>query len=591
MATTFLATTAIEDFWDDRLPILFLGEWCLLYRRRYVWNGLRHRVLPPKSNQEEADRVRASLAALYEDVLIRLGPALDSVHGGSRSPRYWRIIIGPWLYAYLRALNFRYESLRRVFDEESELTTVGLAKECFVTPADTLEFFEWIKEDAYNLQIYTRLWQAMGMSFPEKVLSADRRPVSIPAARSTGGLSATLQRLILGGSGKVVLCSSYFPKKFQLRLAIRTAGKVIPSKPGRKTPSEEIPNLPARRALASALPTNNSFETVVSRMFAEDIPLCFLEHYVAIGDAASRHFPPSPKAILSGSWSYDEPFNRWSAEAQERGTRLLCSQHGGNYGLLQHLPNEDHELAIADRYYSWGWVSGPFPDKIVPMPAGKLMGRKRLGADNRKGGILWASTHAPRYPLYPFEPRFSEYLAWQARFLEAFPAELRDELRLRLHREDGGWDILQRLRDQGFAVRNEDWSRPFHQSLVECRLYVCDHLSTTFIEALSADKPTVLFWSAQANPLRSVAIPYCEELKSAGILFVTPEEAAAAVGTVYGDVEGWWRAPHRQEVRNKFCLNFGRTSPTAEAEWERELISILEARETMERRPSSGAAC
>ncbi len=573
MAKTFLATTALEEFWDDRLPILFLEEWCLLHRRRHVWNALEHRLLPPSwSNQGELGRARTYLQELYEDVLVRLSAALGNIHARSRSSRYWRILLGPWLYAYLCMMHERYGSLRRALDMEHELTTIGLDSACFVTPTDTNEFIEWLKDDAYNLQIYTRLWQAMGMNFPVKPLAENRRPISEPVTHSSESVPGKFLRLILGGSRKIVLYSSYFPLEFQIRLAIQTAGKVIPIRSGQKTPSTQNIDHPTRRTLASALPTNNSFEMAVARLFAADIPRCFLEDFATIADAARRYFPRSPKAILSASWLYNEPFKLWAAEAQELGTSLLCSQHGGIYGLLNYVPYENHELAIADRFYSWGWTSDVFHEKIVPLPGGKLMGRKTFGANKRRRGILWAATQAPRYPVFPFGDRFSEYLAWQARFLAAFPVELRNELRLRLHREDGGWDILQRLSDQGFTVQTEDWSRPFYRSLSECRLYVCDHLSTTFIEALSADKPTVLFWSAQATPLRPEAIPYCENLKSVGILFETPEKAAAAIRAGYDDVEDWWRDPHRQEVRRSFCFKFGRTSIKAEAEWAQELI-------------------
>jgi len=79
-------------------------------------------------------------------------------------------------------------------------------------------------------------------------------------------------------------------------------------------------------------------------------------------------------------------------------------------------------------------------------------------------------------------------------------------------------------------------------SLENCRLYVCDHLSTTFAEALAANKPTVLFCNPETNRLRLDAQPYFDLLRNSGILFDTPETAASAVAAVYGDVEAWWNA-------------------------------------------------
>ena len=580
MRKPFLATTALEDFWDDTRPLLFLGEWCLLYGRRHVWKSLRHRVLPSLlSNQEKRDRARSYVTTLYDDLLVRLGTALNDVHAMPRSLRYWRIVLGPWLYLYLSVHYERYSSLCCALEVEPELVTCGLDRSCFVTPGDTYEFVNWLKDDAYNLQIYTRLWQAMGMSFPVKALSPDRYPTSAQPVRLTNELSEKHQRLVMKqrGSGKIVLSSSYFPRGAVLRLMIQTAGKVIPVRRNPRILSKGNLDRTSRYAVAAVLPTRNSFERAVAHILAEDLPRCFVEDFATIGEAVARNLPLSPKAILSASWFCDEVFSRWAAEAQECGTKLLGSQHGGNYGLLRYHPGEHLELPIVDRFYSWGWSSNHFQEKIVPMPAGKLMGRKMLHADNRNRGILWGTTCKPRYSEFLWDIQFSEYLAWQARFLAALPATLRKDIRLRPHVEDGGWAILQRLHDQGLIVRTEDWNCPFYRSLDKCRLYVCDHLSTTFIEALSANKPTVLFCSPRAHELSSAAISCCEALKSAGILFETPEEAAATVDVAYADVEGWWRDPHRQSARKIFCQKFGRTSPTAQADWARELTSILKS--------------
>ena len=42
----------------------------------------------------------------------------------------------------------------------------------------------------------------------------------------------------------------------------------------------------------------------------------------------------------------------------------------------------------------------------------------------------------------------------------------------------------------------------FFKSLSEKKLYVCDHFSTTYAEALAANVPTILFWNPEFNELR-----------------------------------------------------------------------------------------
>jgi putative transferase (TIGR04331 family) len=103
---------------------------------------------------------------------------------------------------------------------------------------------------------------------------------------------------------------------------------------------------------------------------------------------------------------------------------------------------------------------------------------------------------------------------------------------------------------------------------------VCDHLSTTFAEALAVNKPTILFWNPETNRLREAARPYYDLLKRGGILFDTPEGAGRAVNQIYDDVETWWNDPERQNTVETFCKRFARNSPDAIELWTAEFKRI-----------------
>jgi len=134
----------------------------------------------------------------------------------------------------------------------------------------------------------------------------------------------------------------------------------------------------------------------------------------------------------------------------------------------------------------------------------------------------------------------------------------------------------------GLAI--EGWDIPFLESLNNSRIYVCDHQETTFAEALSADKPTILFWDPGSNPVRKEAQPYYESLHSTGILYYSPESAAEALISAYEDVEAWWNRADRQASRRAFCDQFVKTSPDAVNKWAGEFNRI--AREKIVRAPS-----
>ncbi|MEK6759609.1 MAG: LIC12162 family protein [Deltaproteobacteria bacterium] len=574
----FLATTALEEFWDRSKEMVFLGPWCRLYSRASFNEELGGDVI--KSPWDDRDKLFEAckyVNSLYERVLPALATQLNSMHGVEQGERYWRILLGPWLIYYIPAVYDRYVTLLGAFERYPGLTTTVLSEESYVTPADTLEFVQLLKDDPYNLQIYSRILKLSGRAFPQR--KEDIKSVRFIIREK--GVRAGIKRLASGGLlalGKatasrrlVILKNSYFSNEIEAAITLKTFGKAWPIKGDLfELPELHIDNN-AREAMRNALSKGrDGFELMLASMIPSDMPKAFIEGFDLIKNAAEKTHPPKPMAIFSsGAWYYDEPFKQWAAGSTESGTALLGMQHGGNYGSLAFHPSEDHEIAITDRYYTWGWDRIVPAGKTFPRPATKLSGRRPFGADNSKEGILFAATALHRYLFqFPSHPgRFVDYLSWQARFASALPQGLKSKTRGRLHKADNGWSIAERWKAICPEAMIESWERPFMASLEACRLYVCDHLSTTFIEALSANKPTILFWDPDANELRPEARPYYDRLFEAGILHYSPEAAAGTIVAAYDDVEKWWNSPIRQEARRAFCNRFALTSKDAVKEW------------------------
>ena len=107
-------------------------------------------------------------------------------------------------------------------------------------------------------------------------------------------------------------------------------------------------------------------------------------------------------------------------------------------------------------------------------------------------------------------------------------------------------------------------------------IYICDHLGTTFYEALVANRPTVIFFNPKYNPLKKEVNSVFDGFRRVGILHDTPESAAQALTHAYTDVETWWNEPRRQIARQEFCNKFARVSPNALNEWLEEFKKINE---------------
>lgn len=570
----FLATTALEEFWDTTLPIVFLGPWCTRFTKAHVWHSLRHCMIESPWNDSGA-RVAAldDCNRAYEETLSSLGCALNHVHDCAHSIRYWRILLGPWLQYYIAATYDRFTCIQAALDKFPNLTTIRLSSDAYEVPVDTIEFDEWMKTDVYNLQLYSQILEFVGKQFPGK---SRRVRQGAPAKSYAFSVSRMASRLLnLVGTvapvdKSILLHRSYFPWRAELQLLTRTHGAVRRIVPYEKRPAPVPLQNDMREEIRGALPASGGFLSYLRWSVPQALPQCFAESYGSMRNFVNANFPAAPKAIFTANAEYyDEPFKFWAAAAVDDGSMLLGTVHGTRYGAASWMRAEEHELAVFDRYYSWGWERKGKPAVVVPMPAPKLIANTKVKASNAKTGILLCGTTAPRYLReFPFSPQqFDEYLNWQARFLNCVDVNIRKQLRFRPHREDQGWDIVQRATSHIPELQIEGWDIPFLRSLDSCRLYVCDHCSTTFGEALAINKPTILFWNYEGNELREGAQPFFEELRKGEILYYDPEEAAAAVNRVYSDVQTWWSDPGRQRIRQRFCHRFARTSPRAILEW------------------------
>lgn len=334
----FLATTALEEFWDTTKPIVFLGEWCLLYGRRSFWEPLNGQCLEsPFGNPEAGHAAYHFVNGVYERILPILGDALNTIHGTRYSQRYWRIVIGPWLLFYLPVIYDRYSYLKCALEQYPNCTTMVLSENSFVVSSDTLDFACFIKEDSFNLQIFTKILASLGKTFPCKEAQIEQNSIY----GKLGGRSwmhkavGYLAKLYAGVGAKVfqstILRSSYFSKVSELNILIRTAGKVLPIAGQLTKPIRVKLNVDARKSLQNIWLGDGEFERCLTIMLSSDIPMCFVEAFYDVNREAQNSYPITPKAIFSANaWYYDEYFKQWAAESAERGTLLIGTAHGGH---------------------------------------------------------------------------------------------------------------------------------------------------------------------------------------------------------------------------------------------------------------------
>ncbi len=575
-----IATTALSDFWETNKTIIFISSACKRFSQKTSWENLSAIDLPCEW-QDKANFKKAyeSSYALFNEYLPICAELLNKVHKKKHSTQYWKIVIGPWLLQFISSIYDKYHHIKKIQEQYTPLSTIGLDKTSFILPKDFEEEAALTATDEYNLQIYSLICSFLAIPMTTRTIDhkayttiSDKN--SAPAKRSIG----TQLRSFMFRTARtpILMYASYFSKQLEKALLLRSRGKIIEL----QRSTWKTPLLTINRDLRSQLSLPESelmseFKRLIFTLLPECIPLIYIEGYTPLTEFIPHEFPSPPKTIFSSIGWYADPFKIWAATCAEQGTILLGTQHGGDYGSLTFNSLCDYEIDLVDRFYSWGWTHQKYKNKVTPMPTNKLAGVKQESPTSEQPEILYVTTASLRF-LYRFDnltyADMPEYIEWQSRFLNALSGS-GIPLRIRLYHDDHGWDIKEQIQMNAPGYPIESWSIPFAQSLHNCRLYVCDHLSTTFLESLYRNKPTVIFWDKQKNTLLPEARIFYDALHDAQILFYTPEEASCTIKKIYSDIPAWWNAPGRQAAIRMFCNNFARSSNNSDAkDWTKELM-------------------
>ena len=565
----FLATTANQTFWKKEEKILFLGEWCKPFDQHQTLENLDYEVLPYHwDDRGKLYNDQKYLSKLYERVLGELADDLNKLHKVEFSIRYWRLVIGPWLYYFLQILYDRYLSVSSAIDS-GKVTSTWLPNVLMdnVVPKDFKCFSNWFARDDYNLFLYGQIIEKIGgLDYEKKneplIFKDTKEKKNISVRSSLMKFAEILSEIVPDCFNKVVFIACYIKPKdlFRLQLSLGQLPYFCISGVGVK--SSDVNNL--MREQIKIAPGINRFESMLSGMIRQQIPKVYIEEYLNTAKIAQKKYPKKNKVIVTSNALFgNEGFKLWAGESMERGSKLVGTQHGGAHGIALWSTNETHEVKVADRYFTWGWKDQDVKT-TVPLASARLS----WGGDKIKpdplGDILWTGFSIPRYSycLYssPVGPQYLDYIDDQKLFLKEVCPAVHKLLLLRLYPTERGWGEVHMWKKIASSLRIYRGQKSSFDQLNESRLSVGTYNGMGILETLSANYPTIIYWNPNHWELRASAKPIFDALLDAGIFHETPQSAAFKVNEVYQDTQPWWTSDKTQKARRMFCDHFANTS-------------------------------
>ncbi len=565
----FLITTALEETWKQDEPLLFLGKWCFIYPRQLSDLKLDTEILPHHwDNRQKMFQDYCYALNLYETVLQKLAHKLNDIHHVDRSLRYWRIVVGPWLGLFLVMLLDRWISIEqatRYCDLSGSLVLTG--EEDSLIPK-TMQHFDCLyPSDEWNHLIYSQILK----EFPDVPLlfqkksslgekkTSPKKSVKDIVKKTLGPLMSQSGRLFSKNNDILLVATSLnFWEQMSLSFKLKQIPRLLLS-----PQVEDFDMNLSKRTWDIGLKTESGFESFVNRFLPQQIPQAYVEGYSSlISQTEQLPWPQQPQAIWASNLHSNDVLKAWVADKTEKGTPLIISQHGGNYGMGLWNLQEQHEVKISDRYLTWGWSR---PEEPQIKPVAKIKFSKPIKKIPKSGKALLVTVMVQRYgnvalSMY-HSSQWLEYLQEQFTFVAALPERVQQKLTVRLSQPDYGWRQVDRWQDRFPDLDINDGCSSMKKLMKDCRLYISTYNATTYLESLSMGIPTVVFWNPKYMELNKQTEPYFEELKSVGIFHNTPQAAAAHVAKVWDEPEIWWNSSSTKKVRKNFTKQFAYCPP------------------------------
>ncbi|EJF06729.1 hypothetical protein ThvES_00012010 [Thiovulum sp. ES] len=557
----FLQLTTISDFVPNNEEVEYLGEWCKndfndnTKTFKHVFN----------TNTKLIDASNLSIK-IYKEILPILKEILNDFHNLNKSEKYWEIIFGNWLLTFIQVIYERYTNISEYIKANNEFVTITLSKESFVAPTNYSDFTNKVLADKYNYQLYSEILYFLGFSFSTAELKKDKKQIFSNKKNVPKSLILNFINIFSKNKDNT-LSSPYFSNKKNL---FKFIGKIYLNDFDENFEFKFKKNLETRNMLFKHS-TDNEFINLLFYLFKENFPILYLEgfkdfrHFVL-----SKDYHVSKVFATANALHNNEIYKFFIAENREK-IKLISIQHGGNYGIDTTNSVEFFERNVSDKYLTWGWKENK---KTIFSSHEKLNEKIK---PKKNGNILYLAKDPLKY-LIRFQTNYNssanrlQYLPKQLSFLSNI-TNIDNFLYRGYMQNKNSFDITNKVKNKFPNLKIDDHSKNFHSRLREAKLFITDHVHTTYLETLAMNFPTVIFITKEVHSFREPE--YFKLLTDAKILFYNEIECAKHVNEISESPEVWWNSDEVQDARKKFVHQYARTSENWVEEWIREFDNIL----------------
>ncbi len=524
---------------------------------------------------QKIEKMYVYLEKIYDKLTLEVGKKLEAIHGSNYPPAFWEIPMAPWLLYYIHIIYAIYCELNVAIERYGRDFITLLSCKFEITPFLDYPVFpsQYSRDERYVSALYNLIAKKMGIDVLE--FDIPESHCNNPESNRNNKWANAFSKITLH---KCNIINRVIDKYILfLPLKILQGNKVLIHQPAfngfknivfasklkasyfQKSGEIELKPKKVDREVFLTIPAEDMFVKLLVDLLPLVMPRFLLEDCMSY-IVTSKKWDKYDVYYSRNHWYGDIVFRFAASLGRLKGSKVVFRQQGGGYGHYENMFLEYVERKCCDYYITWGWSDTHYPGaKTIPLPQPHLSKYKNSYKQKTETAI-WVSTltqvHMRRIQPYPNMPQMvHKYFSFKKVFLATLNSSVRNHLLYRPHIHD--WGLMKtelKIINEFPEVKIEN-KGILLELMKSIKLFICDHQSTSFMEALMVNTPTIIFWDNQYRN-RKGAEKALDLLVNADILFFDPEKAAKQVNFIWNDVQGWWMQEERQRARKQFVDSY-----------------------------------
>jgi putative transferase (TIGR04331 family) len=323
----------------------------------------------------------------------------------------------------------------------------------------------------------------------------------------------------------------------------------------------------------------NKHSTWLAKKIVEMLPRSLLEGLDFQHELYSKKLYYFEYLFSSDSWSSLDYLKIFAfTQQKKRKLKLIGAPHSLSYSTLKNFWLREYEISFLDKYLLWGKLNLLNSYKCYPFYSNKFLGNKNdipFIVSNNLPIILTSAarpTHTIEFP-YTVE-LFEKYLTNQIELIKCINEKTKKEVVLRSREKNRGDNITKFLNKNDLNIKIDFQSGNFKSELTKYSLHICDNPSTTIIESLVMNFPTLIYFENDYFLLTDKAFHSFNAMSKVGIFHTNRHSLINQINLIRSNINNWWNTFSVQNSVDEFLKDHANSLNSVDS-WIRDFEAIM----------------